>query len=122
MSTDFSIKPVGIPAATPIIAPLAEAAKRAVATELPASQSVTAADATVRARNDSSSVGSASVSHQVIFDRAASAVVYQVVDGRTNQVVDQFPDQGFLRRRAYARALDLAKSAPTRHLVTERSA
>ena len=50
MSTDFSIKPVGAPVAAPIIQPISEAAHKAVATELPASQSVTAADAGARAQ------------------------------------------------------------------------
>jgi hypothetical protein len=37
-------------------------------------------------------------------------------------VVQQFPDEAVLRRRAYFRALDLTRSAPTRHLVTDRKA
>ena len=45
MSTDFSIKPVGAPVATPVAQPVSEAANNAVATVLPASQSVTVADA-----------------------------------------------------------------------------
>ena len=45
MSTDFNIKPVGAPVATPVAPPVSEAANHAVATELPAAQSVTAADA-----------------------------------------------------------------------------
>jgi len=45
MSTDFSIRPVGAPAATPVVQQSSDAANNAVATELPASQSVTAADA-----------------------------------------------------------------------------
>jgi uncharacterized FlaG/YvyC family protein len=44
-----------------------------------------------------------------MLDRAAGAMVYQVVDNRTGLVVRQFPDQGFLRRRAYARALEQAR-------------
>ena len=43
MSIDFSIKPVGSPAANAVAAP--NAAQNAVATQLPASQSVTATDA-----------------------------------------------------------------------------
>ena len=42
MSTDFSIKPVGAPVAAPIVHPVSKAAEKAVATELPASQSVAA--------------------------------------------------------------------------------
>ena len=45
MSMDFSIKPVGAPVATPIAPPVSEAVDRAVATELPPSQSVTAVNA-----------------------------------------------------------------------------
>ena len=53
MSMDFNIKPVGAPVATPVAPPVSEAAHHAVATELPAPQSVTVVDASVRARADS---------------------------------------------------------------------
>ena len=69
MSTDFSIKPVGAPVATPIVHPVSEAAHKAVTTELPAAQSVTAADASARARIDPETA-SPYVSHQVILDQA----------------------------------------------------
>jgi len=121
MSTDFSIKPVGAPAATPVVHPSSEAANKAVATELPASQSVTAADASTAVRNDPEA-SSDYVSHQVVIDRAAASIVYQVVDNRTNLVVQQFPDEAILRRRAYFRTLDLTKGGPTRHIVTDRKA
>jgi hypothetical protein len=121
MSTDFSIKPVGAPVATPIAPPVSEAADRAVATELPPSRSVTAVDANVRARVNAD-VASASLSNQVVIDRAAASIVYQVVDSRTSLVVKQFPDEAILRRRAYFRALDLTKDAPTRLLATDRKA
>ena len=52
MSTDFSIRPVGTPAATPIVQAPSEAASSAIATELPASQSVTAVDVSASVRND----------------------------------------------------------------------
>ena len=120
MSLDFSIRPVGAPVATPVAQPpSSEAAGNAVATELPASQSVTVADATAFARNDSQA-SSDFVSHQAFIDRAAASIVYQVVDSRTNAVVEQFPDEAVLRRRAYFHSLDLAKGAPTRLLVTDR--
>src|SRR5262245_62006817 len=105
MSTDFSIKPVGAPAAIVVAPPASEAVHKAVATELPASQSVTAADAGVGVRNDSP-LASDFVSHQAFLDRAANAIVYQVIDSKTNQVVKQYPDEATLRRRAYFRALD----------------
>jgi hypothetical protein len=125
MSTDFSIKPVGAPVVTPVALPASPAANSAVGTtELPASQSVTAADAGAGARNDpgTSGVASDSTSRQAFLDRAAGSIVYQVVDNRTNQVVQQFPDDAALRRRAYFRTLDLTKDAPTGLLATDRKA
>jgi uncharacterized FlaG/YvyC family protein len=121
VSTDFSIKPVGAPVATPIVQPASEAADNAVATELPASKSVAVADASARVRNDLATA-SAFESHQVFVDRASALVVFQVLDDRTNLVVRQFPDEAVLRRRAYFRTLDLAKDGPTRLVVTDRRA
>jgi len=126
MSTDFNIRPVGAPVAAPIVHPVSEAAKNAVATELPTTQSVTAVDAGARSSIDSAAVqislSSASTSNQVIIDREAAAIVYQVVDNRTSQVVKQFPEEAVLRRRAYFHALDLTKDEPTRLRVTDRRA
>ena len=128
MSTDFSIKPVGAPVAAPIVQHVSAAAQHAVATVLPASHSVAAVDSSARASTDSAAVrvsissASASVSNQVVFDRDARAVVYQVVDTKTSQVVNQFPEEAVLRRRAYFHALDLSKDAPTRLRATDRQA
>jgi hypothetical protein len=121
MSTDFSIKPVGEPAATPVVPSLSQAANKAVATELPARKSITVVDAGAGVRNDSPAA-SDYVSHQVIIDRAAASIVYQVVDNRTNLVLQQFPDEAVLRRRAYFRTLDLTKGEPGHRLVTDRKA
>jgi hypothetical protein len=124
MSTDFSIRPVGTPAATPVVHPVSAAANNAVSTDLPASQSVTATDASIAARNDSgpATADSAYVSRQAYIDQAAASIVYQVVDDRTNTVVAQFPDEAVLRRRAYFHTLDLTKDAPTRLMATDRKA
>jgi hypothetical protein len=121
MSTDFSIRPAGAPAVTPVVPPSSQAASNAVATELPASQSVTVAAASAGARNDPQA-SSNYVSHQAFIDQAAASIVYQVVDDRTNMVVAQFPDEAVLRRRAYFHTLDLTKGAPTRLLATDRKA
>ena len=122
MSTDFSIRPVGAPVATPVVQAPSEAANNAVATELPASQSVTAVDAGAVARNDTQTVVNDYVSHQAFIDQAAASIVYQVVDNRTNAVVAQYPDEAVLRRRAYFHTLDLTKGEPTRLLATDRKA
>lgn len=121
MSTDFSIRPVGAPVATPIVQAPSAAASKAVATELPARKSVTVADTGAAVHNDPQ-IGSDSVSHQAFIDRAAGSIVYQVVDNRTSLVVQQFPDEAVLRRRAYFHALDLTKGAPTRPLATDLKA
>ena len=121
MSTDFSIRPVGAAAPAPVVQPASQAANNAVATELPASQSVTAADTSAAVRNDVQAANDF-VSHQAFFDRASVSMVFQVVDNKTERVVDQYPDEAVLRRRAYFRALDLTKSAPTRLLAADRKA
>jgi len=122
MSTDFSIRPVGAPAPSPIVAPPSPAAANAVPTELPASQSVTAADAAAPVRNDPIDVVEDFVSHQAYFDRDASAMVYQVVNDKTDQVVTQYPDDAVLRRRAYFHALDLSRGSAPRVVATDRLA
>jgi hypothetical protein len=125
MSTDFNIKPVGAPVAAPIVQPISEAAHQAVATELPAPQSVAASDAGARSSDSAAvqvSISTASVSNQVIIDRDARSVVYQVIDNRTSQVVKQFPEEAVLRRRAYFHTLDLTKDAPQRLRATDRRA
>ena len=121
MGMDFSIKPVGAPVATLVVQPASNTADDAVATQLPPSQSVTAADVSARVRNDPQPSGD-TLSHQVFVDRDAASVVYQVVDNRTSLVVKQFPDEAMLRRRAYFRALDLVNTERTQDAVTDRRA
>jgi hypothetical protein len=115
VSTDFSIKPVGASA----LRSAGEAADKAIATELPAPQSVTAAGAGARMRNDPGAAGD-DASYQALLDRTAAPIVYQVVDVRN--IPRQLPDQSVLRRRAYYRALDLTRRVPTRPVVTDRLA
>jgi hypothetical protein len=125
MSTDFNIKPVGAPVAAPIVQPISEAAHQAVATQLPTPQSVAASDAGARSSDSAAvqvSISTASVSNQVVIDRDARSVVYQVIDNRTSQVVKQFPEEAVLRRRAYFHTLDLTKDAPQRLRATDRRA
>jgi hypothetical protein len=121
MSTDFSIKPVGAPAAIPVAQPVSEATNNAVQTVLPASQSVTVPDASAGVRNDSPAP-SDFISHQAFLDRAAGSIVYQVINSNTDQVVEQYPDDATLRRRAYYHTLDLTKDQPTRPITTDLKA
>jgi hypothetical protein len=121
MSTDFSIKPVGAPVVTTLVQPAGQAANDGVATQLPPSQAVTAAEANVNVRNNPQSSGD-SLSRQAYVDSDAASIVYQVVDNRTSLVVRQFPDEAMLRRRAYFRALDLVKQEREQTVATDRRA
>jgi hypothetical protein len=121
MSTDFSIKPVGAPVVTTLVQPAGQAANDGVATQLPPSQAVTAAEASVNVRNNPQSSGD-SLSRQAYVDSDAASIVYQVVDNRTSLVVRQFPDEAMLRRRAYFRALDLVKQEREQTVATDRRA
>jgi hypothetical protein len=82
MSTDFSIRPVGAPAPSPVVQPVSQA----------------------------------------FYDRAAGAMVYQAVDQKTDEVVNQYPDEAVLRRRAYFNALELSKDNNRRAIPTDRVA
>jgi hypothetical protein len=70
-------------------------------------------------RNDPQPLPDDVVSRQAFFDRAAVAMVYQAVDSKTGQVVEQYPDEAVLRRRAYFHALDLAKGDPQHVIPTD---
>ncbi len=128
MSTDFSIRPVGVPAPSPVMTPQTQAASNGVATDLPPSQSVTPADAGASVRNDPSSLNEDNLSHQAYFDRDAATLVFQVVNSWNGEIMEQYPDDATLRRRAYFHALDLAKSnqqtgnQQPRFVPTDRSA
>ena len=119
MSTDFSIRPVGIPVSTQVVTTSISAANEAVQTDLPVRQTVAASDTNAPVRNDLPN--HENVSRQVVFDQAAASFVFQVVNERTDAIVNQFPDEAMLRRRAYFHAQDL-KSEPSRPLNTDLSA
>jgi|SRR5277367_3916509 hypothetical protein len=121
MSTDFSIRPVGTPVAPPFPPAASNAAVSGVPTQLPANQSVTATDVSVASRNDSQSP-SQLLSQQAFFDTAAASVVFQSVDALTGQVVQQFPDDATLRRRAYFHSLDQTKDSSAQPLATDVTA
>jgi uncharacterized FlaG/YvyC family protein len=109
MSTDFSVKPVGVPVATVVARPQPEASRDAVQTELPAPQTTTATETPSAVRNE---LGSQNphLSRDIEIDRAAASIVFRVVDNRTGQVLRQYPDEARLRARAYYRQVEEAKS------------
>jgi hypothetical protein len=120
MSTDFSIRPVGVPVA-PSFPPASSAALGGVPTQLPASQSVTATDAGTQTSTDSSGAGGF-LSQQAYFDTSAASVVFQSVDELTGQVIQQYPDDATLRRRAYLRSLGSTNDPNGHALATDVTA
>jgi hypothetical protein len=124
MSSDYSIRPVGASASATVVAPVSQTVSNAVETDLPPSQTVTAADTGASVRNDPQELAAndAFVSRQAYYDRAAAALVFQVVNRKTDAVVEQFPDEAVLRRRAYFHTLDMQKDDAPRVLPTDRTA
>jgi hypothetical protein len=119
MSTDFSIRPVGTPVSPSFPPAVSTAALGGVPTQLPVDQAVTAPDASTPSRNDLPSSSPSDLSRQAFFDTAAASVVFQSIDALTGQVVQQFPDDATLRRRAYFHSLDQAQNSLTRPLATD---
>lgn len=123
MSIDFNIKPVGAPVITPILRPEPEAVQAAVPTDLPAPQSVNAADGgSATTATKSGSNPASSIARQVIFDQAAAEMVYVAVDQNTQSVISQYPDSWQLKARAYFRELDQSKPQRIGSLATDRVA
>lgn len=122
MSTDFSIRPVGVPVAPSYPPAVSNAALGGVPTQLPASQSVTATDAITSSANNSLGPGPSVVSQQAYFDTSAASVVFQSVDELTGQVVQQYPDDATLRRRAYFRSLGSSTGSTDHPLATDVTA
>jgi uncharacterized FlaG/YvyC family protein len=60
------------------------------------------------------------ISREVMLDREAGAVVYLSIDSKTNQIINQYPEEFRLRSRAYLRAMDAARE--DRRLETDRRA
>jgi hypothetical protein len=127
MGADFNIKPVGAPVAAPIIRPAPEAVREAVPTQLPSDKTVPATGPLLQSNISPANyqqVESDRISKGVIIDRDAAEVVYVSVDKKTNQIINQYPEESRLRTRAYLRAMDTAKQdakLQDRRIETDRS-
>lgn len=126
MSTD-TIKPVGAPVAAPIIRPAADAVRDAVPTQLPPDKTVTATPGVSHVSISPANyqqVDSDRITKSVIVDRDAAAIVYVSVDKKTDQIIDQYPEESRLRTRAYLRTMDAKREAQLqqRRLQTDRTA
>ena len=128
MSTDYVIKPVGAPVMQPITRPAPEAVREAVPTQLPPDKTVTAAPGVSQVNISAANyrqVDSDRISKGVIIDRDAAQIVYVSVDKKTNQIINQYPEETRLRTRAYLRAMDTAKQDAKlyeRRIETDRNA
>jgi hypothetical protein len=108
MRTDSSMRPAGALATAAVPTLNRATAADSVRTELPSHRTVTATAAA--APKQAPTATARPVTHQVVIDSAAAAVVYQDIDERTNTVVRQFPAEALLRRRAYLRTLDAQRA------------
>jgi uncharacterized FlaG/YvyC family protein len=120
MSTDFSVKPVGVSAPTHIARPAPEAAREAVRTQLPPTQTVTASEAPKAFQRESVQIDRERLSRQIEFDHDSAELVYRVVDRNTDNVVAQVPDEAQRRSRAYFREMERQKET-SRQQHTDRS-
>ncbi|WP_398483153.1 hypothetical protein [Tardiphaga sp.] len=128
MSTDYLIKPVGAPVVAAMTRPVPEAVREAVPTQLPPDKTVTAAPGVSHVNVSPANyqqVDSDRISKGVIIDRDAGQIVYVSVDKKTNQIINQYPEETRLRTRAYLRAMDAAKQDAMLHdrrIETDRNA
>ncbi|MCG6204503.1 hypothetical protein LPW26_07645 [Rhodopseudomonas sp. HC1] len=112
MSFDFTVKPVGQLVIPPVVRLQPEAVQSAVATQLPAPQSVSATangGGSNAVASNAAKVGADTISRQVIFDQASAAMVYVSVDESTAEVINQYPESWQLKARAYFREQDQSK-------------
>ena len=125
MGADFNIKPVGASVAAPMVRPVPDAVRDAVPTQLPADKTVTATAPLLQANVSAANyqqIDSDRIAKGVIIDKDADAIVYVSVDKKTNQVINQYPEETRLRTRAYLRALDAARqnAHDERRIETDR--
>jgi flagellar protein FlaG len=111
MDTGLTIRPTGSVAQTSYVRPEAAPVREAVATQLTAAQSVTAAADTTRLRNDAARAAlTPPQAREVILDPHSREVIFRVIDVRSGRVVRQVPDEAIMRMRAYNRALASGES------------
>jgi flagellar protein FlaG len=110
MDAGLTSRPVTGVAVTDYARPAAAATAGTTPTDLPTEQAVTPAPDTTQTRNDTPQPASAGALTEydirsVTIDPQTREVIYRVIDSRTNQVINQVPDQTLLRNRAYSLAI-----------------
>lgn len=111
MDTGLTTRPTGSVAQTSYVRPDPAPAREAVATQLTAAKSVTAAGDTAAPRNEAPRHSFApQTSRDVVLDAQSREVIFRVLDVRSGRVVRQVPDEAIMRLRAYNRTLAHGKS------------
>jgi uncharacterized FlaG/YvyC family protein len=107
MDSGLTVRPTSVVTQTAGVRQDAAPVRDAVPTSLAPSQTVTAAEKTTEARQDTLQSGSADPSYvrKIVLDAHSREVIYQVLDVQSRRVVRQIPDEALLRLRAYNRAL-----------------
>jgi len=120
MDSGLTITPVAAPVASDYVRPGADLAQAAVPTVLPGAKAVTptpkvapAPDAN-SAPNDaqlSAAASTGALTQRFTIDPKTREVIYRLVDARTQQVIQQVPDEALLASRAYANAIQNGANA-----------
>jgi hypothetical protein len=112
MSAGLTITPVSGVFAGDYARPAAEAAPSATATAAPDAGTVRpAADTNAPAHEAPPPVSTHSLTEKFTTDPETRALIYQLVDERTQQVIQQVPDQALLASRAYSNAIQNGATA-----------
>jgi hypothetical protein len=114
MDSGLTIRPVAAPVASEYVRPGADAGQTPVATDLQGAKAVTttpkvapAPDTNSTPNNapQSAAASTAAFTQRFTIDPQTREVIYRLVDARTQQVIQQVPDESLLASRAYANAI-----------------
>jgi hypothetical protein len=112
MDSGLTITPVSVPVASDYVRPGADLAQAPIVTDLPGAKAVTPTTKAAPALDTNSTPNDAAQSpvagtftQRFTIDPRSRDVIYRLVDARTQQVIQQVPDEALLASRAYANAI-----------------
>jgi hypothetical protein len=108
MGSGLTIAPVSAVVASDHVRPVEDGAHAATATAAPPPHVVTPvadANATPHEAPPTAPVSTGGLTQRFIIDPRSRQVIYRLVDARTEQVIQQVPDQALLANRAYSNAI-----------------
>jgi len=108
MDTGLNISPIFGAATGDAVRPVTAPSQGATAASLPDANAVTpAADIGAKPNGVPSpaAASSGSRTQTITIDQKTRDVIYRVIDTRTQQVIQQVPDQALLRNQAYSNAI-----------------